>query len=434
MSTSIPGLAHDPFDRDGTPAVFIETPPVRDALATMREVYRDPQGLGILTGPAGSGRRTILEQFASSLERDDIAAVVVDGNGMDRVALLRTVLSGIGYELTDVAPDDLGRMLRVFLLHQCHGGQPALLAFLNAADMHPTGLQEVCDLAAITAGDEHAARIVLAGDERLERIVAAPAMGPVRERLSMRYRIRPLDLMETDEYIVRHLRAAGAPSHSHFLTDGAIALIWRASDGRPGRIGELTRRALQSVDLPADTQAVRTLIDAGKAASRSTATGPVAPRPVRAPKTTGTRIVVTREGQIVHDLQLRAGRFLVGRDPRNDVTLPSRYVSRHHALLILREDRAWIADLKSVNGTLVNSRRIGQAVLRHDDVVSIGSYRLKYLNPVARYADEPEQPDLADTAVMRSLQDAHRLFPVRTDGDDTVVQSGHTGTDHTNPN
>jgi hypothetical protein len=354
---------------------------------------------------------------------------------MDRVALLRTVLSGIGYELTDVGPDDLSRMLHVFLLHQCHGGQPALLAFMNAGDMHPTALQEICNLAAITAGDEYAARIILAGDERLERIIAAPAMGPVRERLSMRYRIRPLDLMETDDYIIRHLRAAGASSHTHLLTDGAIALIWRASDGRPGRIGELTRRALQTADLPVDTQAVGSLLG-GDAEALTAHVAPSLrgePRPVTEPSPAGTRVVVTLDGRVVHDLDLAPGRFLLGRDPHNDVTLPSRYVSRHHALLILREDRAWIADLKSANGTFVNSRRVGQSVLRHEDVVSIGNHRLKYLNPLARHTDEPAPSDPGDTAVMRSLREAHRLFPVKAGGEDTVVQTGHTGTDDPGP-
>ncbi|MEJ2604180.1 MAG: FHA domain-containing protein [Gammaproteobacteria bacterium] len=435
MSIRIPGLQREPFGSDGTPAVFIETPSVHEALATLDKVYRDPQGLGTLIGPAGSGRRTILEQFSSRLESEDICAVVVDGNGMDRVALLRTVLSRIGYELADVGPDDLSRMLQVFLLHQCHNGQPALLAFLNAGDMHPTVLQEICNLAAITAGDEYAARIVLAGDERLERIVGAPAMGPVRERLSMRCRVRPLDLMETDDYIVRHLGAAGAISHTHLLTDEAIALIWRASDGRPGRIGELTRRVLRTADLPADAQAVRSLLGSDPAEHPVAAANnpPGEPRPVNAPPPAGTRIVVTLDGRVVHDLDLVPGRYLLGRDLHNDVTLPSRYVSRHHALLILREDRAWIADLKSANGTFVNSRRVGQSVLRHEDVVSIGNHRLKYLNPVARRAHEPAGSDPGDTAIMRSLREAHRLFPVRGGGEDTVVQTEPTGTDDSNP-
>ncbi|WP_405220415.1 FHA domain-containing protein [Lentisalinibacter sediminis] len=411
---------------DGISPVYIETPPMRDAIAMMHEVYRDPKGLGTINGLAGSGRRTVLEQFASRLRREDVSAVVVDGNGMDRLALLRTVLSEIGYELDTVAPDDLSSMLRVFLIHQCHAGQPVFLGFVNVSGMHPSALEEICRLVQITAANEAAARLVLCCDDRLEQIIRAPAMGPVRERITAGCRLRPLDLIETDDYIVRHLRAAGAGSHTEYLTDGAIALLWRASGGLPGEIESLTMDVLLGGRLPADTQEVREALglderlpEPALAGEPTDAIRPQAP----------TRLVVSRDGEVVSDRHWPAGRVLIGRDAHNDVALPSRYVSRHHALVVVEDGRAWIADLKSMNGTYVNSRRVSQKALQHDDVISIGNHRVKYLNPAARYGDDAEEPGLADTAIMRSLQEVRHLFAVDAAGDDTVLQDANeTGT------
>ncbi|WP_405238791.1 FHA domain-containing protein [Lentisalinibacter orientalis] len=411
---------------DGNSPVYIETPPMRDALAMMHEVYRDPKGLGTLSGLAGSGRRTVLEQFASRLRREDVSAVVVDGNGMDRLALLRTVLSEIGYELDTVAPDDLSSMLRVFLIHQCHAGQPVFLGFVNVSGMHPSALEEICRLAQITAANEAAARLVLACDDRLEQIIRAPAMGPVRERITAGCRLRPLDLIETDDYIVRHLRAAGASTHTEYLTDGAIALLWRASGGLPGEIESLTLDVLLGGRLPADKEEVREALGLDDIAAVSPAVGDTAHATRSEPP---TRLVVSRDGEIVSDRHWPAGRVLIGRDAHNDVTLPSRYISRHHALIVVEDGRAWIADLKSMNGTYVNSRRVSQKALQHDDVISIGNHRVKYLNPAARYGDAAEEPGLADTAIMRSLQEVRHLFAVDEAGDDTVLQdAGETGT------
>jgi len=411
---------------DGTSPVYIETPPMRDALAMMHEVYRDPKGLGTLSGLAGSGRRTVLEQFASRLRREDVSAVVVDGNGMDRLALLRTVLSEIGYELDTVAPDDLSSMLRVFLIHQCHAGQPAFLGLVNVSGMHPSALEEICRLAQITAANEAAVRIVLSCDDRLEQIIRAPAMGPVRERITAGCRLRALDLIETDDYIVRHLRAAGADSHTEYLTDGAIALLWRASGGLPGEIESLTLDVLLGDRLPADTEDVREGLGLDERAAQPQAVSePVKPSRPEPP----TRLVVSRDGEIVSDRHWPAGRVLIGRDAHNDVTLPSRYVSRHHALIVVEDGRAWIADLKSMNGTCVNSRRVSQKALQHEDVISIGNHRVKYLNPEARYGDVAEEAGLADTAIMRSLQEVRHLFAVDGAGDDTVLQdAGETAT------
>ncbi len=410
---------------DGTSPVYIETPPMRDALVMMHEVYRDPRGLGTLAGLAGSGRRTVLEQFASRLRREDVSAVVVDGSGMDRLALLRTVLSDIGYELDAVAPDDLASMLRVFLIHQCHAGQPVFLGFVNVSGMHPSALEEICRLAQITAANEAAARLVLSCDDRLEQIIKASAMGPVRERITAGCRLRPLDLIETDDYIVRHLRAAGARAHTEYLTDGAIALLWRASGGLPGEIESLTLDVLLGGQLPADTQEVREALDLDDRIQQP-AEAAVATDRARAGPT--TRLVVSRGDEVVSDRYWPAGRVLIGRDSHNDVSLPSRYVSRHHALIVVQEGRAWIADLKSMNGTYLNSRRVSQKALQHEDVISIGNHRVKYLNPAARYTGADEAAALADTAVMRSLQEVRHLFAVDQTGDDTVVQdAGETG-------
>ncbi|HKL63275.1 MAG TPA: FHA domain-containing protein [Woeseiaceae bacterium] len=420
MISRIPGLEREPFGTDGTSPVYIETSPVRDALAVMHEVYRDPKGLGTLVGLTGSGRRTVLEQFASRLRREDVSAVVVDGNGMDRLALLRTVLSEIGYELDAVASDDLSSMLRVFLIHQCHAGQPAFLAFVNVSGMRPSALEEICRLAEITAADGAAARLMLCCDERLEHIIEAPAMARIRERITARARLRPLDLIEGDDYIVRHLRAAGAGSHADYLTDDAIALLWRASGGLPGEIEAMTLAVLSRAELPADTDDVHRILGLDEAPQ------PATPRPVEPSAAEDaeppTRLVVSRDGQIVSDGSWPAGRVLIGRDSHNDVTLPSRYVSRHHALIVVQDAHAWIADLKSMNGTYVNSRRVSQQALVHEDVISIGNHRVKYLNPAARQAAGGEEAALAETAMMRSLQEVRHLFAVEPSGDDTVMQ------------
>jgi len=426
MISRIPGLEREPFGTDGPSPVYIETSPARDALAMMHEVYRDPKGLGTLVGLAGSGRRTVLEQFASRLRREDVSAVVVDGNGMDRLALLRTVLSEIGYQLDAVAPDDLSRMLRVFLIHQCHADQSAFLGFVNVSGMHPSALEEICRLAGITAADAAAARLVLSCDERLNPIIRAPAMAPVRERITARCRLRPLDLIEAGDYIVRYLRAAGARSPTDYLTDGAITLLWRASGGLPGEIEAMTLELLSRAGLPADTDDVREILGLDEPAQQAgvRAVEPDAARKAGPP----TRLVVSRDGAVVSDRGWAAGRVLIGRDPHNDITLPSRYVSRHHALIVVQDADAWIADLKSTNGTYVNSRRVSQQALRHEDVISIGNHRVKYLNPAAGNAGAGKESDLAETAIMRSLQEVRHLFAVQHSDDDTLMQDA-TGTD-----
>ncbi|MDX1631572.1 MAG: sigma 54-interacting transcriptional regulator, partial [Thermoanaerobaculia bacterium] len=53
-----------------------------------------------------------------------------------------------------------------------------------------------------------------------------------------------------------------------------------------------------------------------------------------------------------------AGENLVGSHPTCEVTLPDPAVSRHHAVLVVGEDRIEVADLSSENGTAVDGRSL----------------------------------------------------------------------------
>jgi len=102
-------------------------------------------------------------------------------------------------------------------------------------------------------------------------------------------------------------------------------------------------------------------------------------------------------------------RLLIGRGEHADITIIDRFVSRQHALFLRNASGDWILDLKSTNGTSVNSVLVRQRRLAHGDIINIGNHRLLYHNPAARTAGPlpaPGSEQLGDTAVMRSLQAA----------------------------
>jgi chromosome segregation ATPase len=78
-----------------------------------------------------------------------------------------------------------------------------------------------------------------------------------------------------------------------------------------------------------------------------------------------------------HSVVLR-GRTTIGRDRDNDLALAMRSVSRHHAVLIPGFRTAFVQDLGSTNGVLVNQRRVRCARLEHGDMISIGEAQFRY--------------------------------------------------------
>lgn len=79
----------------------------------------------------------------------------------------------------------------------------------------------------------------------------------------------------------------------------------------------------------------------------------------------------------------------IGRDPSNDVVLPSPNVSRFHAQIQKIGQRYRVEDLRSSNGTFVNGERIdGPFWLKPEDSISIGQYRfLMGKDQLASYDD-----------------------------------------------
>ena len=90
--------------------------------------------------------------------------------------------------------------------------------------------------------------------------------------------------------------------------------------------------------------------------------------------------------------------------------IESKFISRHHALLVRHGSSTLLMDLNSANGTLVNSRRISNQVLANDDVITLGDYGLKFVDPGARRREAVEGISLDDTVVMMTLEDMRQVL------------------------
>lgn len=98
---------------------------------------------------------------------------------------------------------------------------------------------------------------------------------------------------------------------------------------------------------------------------------------------------LTRNGTVIQQIRFDQPQILIGRARDNDISIPTRYVSNHHILLIRQGASTVLVDLNSTNGTFVNSKRVHKHVLAHNDVITVDqrsmfvSYRIRYSEPSA---------------------------------------------------
>ncbi|BCA57013.1 hypothetical protein W02_41530 [Nitrospira sp. KM1] len=87
-------------------------------------------------------------------------------------------------------------------------------------------------------------------------------------------------------------------------------------------------------------------------------------------------VLVKLDGQTAHPLEIADGGLTIGRRSDNDLSVDDHTVSAYHARIVKVQSVYFIEDLKSTNGTSVNSRRITRHQLRDTDVITIGKHRM----------------------------------------------------------
>ena len=398
------GLREQPFHQSGRPAAFVQYKSQHEALTFLKSVLSDDRGVGLLYGPEASGKSTLVDHFVESLPAD-LAVAVVDGTRLKTTQLLSKILGQFGYELGLGSADELLNMLNVFAVQQTRTYQPPLLILENLHNMYPSALLALCKLAALTMHKRFALRIILVSNRPVRPILQSPGMNCIADRLVGAFELGPLTANETLHYLYTKLKVCGVNQPDHIFPVDVCDELHIASAGWPGILDGIAMCTIDRADrFPVrhrdiDHPAIRNTSDNFEGSD-----GVASSTDSEAPK-----LIVTRTGKTLQEFKMTDSKVLVGRSELSDVFINHQYVSKHHALLVRDRNALLLVDLKSTNGTFVNSRRVRSTVLRHDDIVSLGNHAIKVDHPSNRARVDIGQSDIADTAYMKSITDVRRL-------------------------
>jgi len=415
MDLSAAGLQEQPFRTHGKPLPFVYYSGQQAALDFLNSTYEHSQGLGLFLGPTLSGKTTILRQFVESLDAD-IAVAIVDGAGLNTTALLEALLGQFGYRLDYNCVNELINMLKVFTMQQAASGRPPLLIIEHTHAMNPNALRVLCELASIKVRHASALRMIFSSDRSIQSIIEAPAMECIAGRLTGEFYVQPLARSETTDYLYAKLEAGGSNDPSRIMPESICNELHEASGGWPGILDRLALLALARADecpvqedhierpeISDETGAIRLqLLD--EETDTDTDTG------AEMEGDASPRLYLSLNGKTVGELILDQPRALVGRSDHNDLSIESRFISRHHAMFIRHGSATFLMDLNSTNGTYVNSRKVSNHVMMHDDIVSLGNHSIKFVYPAATIGSQGNEAGLADTAIMKNLEDMRRML------------------------
>src|ERR1043165_6290264 len=84
-------------------------------------------------------------------------------------------------------------------------------------------------------------------------------------------------------------------------------------------------------------------------------------------------VVMTPGAQEGKSLDIKLAQFVIGRDPQCQLRPASPVISKRHCALIQRENKVFLRDFDSTNGTFVNDEQIkGEVELKNNDVLKAG--------------------------------------------------------------
>jgi type II secretory pathway predicted ATPase ExeA len=210
-------------------------------------VYAITNGEGIIkvVGEVGSGK-TMLCRMLQTILPERIESIYLANPSVAP----EDVLHAIAFELQLKLPKNADRLkvmqaLQAYLLARYAEGRQVVIFVEEAQGMPLATLEEIRLLSNLETKQDKLLQIVLFGQPELDDNLNQEHIRQLRERITHRFNLGPLQTRDVGEYLIFRLRAAGYHG-PHLFTESAIKKLSKASEGLVRRINILADKALLS--------------------------------------------------------------------------------------------------------------------------------------------------------------------------------------------
>jgi len=235
------GFTEPPFNITPDPRFLFFSEKHRDAFNHLLFGLRERKGFIQITGEIGAGKTTICRALLQQLEPEKYRTALVLNPHMSNIQLLRTVLRE--FKLKSGGNDRVLLLERLnnFLLDECAADRDVVLIVDDAQAMTVEALEQLRLLSNLETDQRKLLQIILIGQPELRDQLAQ--LEQLRQRITVRYHLRPLRLEETAYYIQHRLNVAGS-SRPPVFTRWAVRAVQRYSRGVPRLINAVCDKTL----------------------------------------------------------------------------------------------------------------------------------------------------------------------------------------------
>lgn len=243
MYTKYFGFKEKPFTLTPNPRFIFLSKHHKEAFAHLLYGINSRYGFIELIGEVGTGKTTVLRTLLGQLQDKNYRTALIFNPSLTGVELLRSINTEFGIDASSPYANELLAVLNRFLLEENTNARTVVLVIDEAQNLDPATLEQIRLISNLETEDDKLIQIILAGQPELEQLLSKPELRQINQRIAVRYRLSPISMEETRDYIRHRMEVAGESGGVSF-SRYAIKYIYLYTRGVPRMINILCDRAL----------------------------------------------------------------------------------------------------------------------------------------------------------------------------------------------
>jgi general secretion pathway protein A len=213
------GLRANPFSTSSDPTSLVWTTRARKAFDDVAQSIESRRGLILLTGEAGTGKTTLINQLRGWLRKKSMPTAFIFNPLLDPDNFFRFALAEFGIRLDHFSPTNPLVRLQGWLLECYRAGETPVLIVDEAQSLSLPLLEALVLLVNLEMGQEKLIQIVLSGQPELNEKLKRPELRKLHQRIALRCATASFTDEEFRTFIESRLRSAGSDGNPVFSAE-----------------------------------------------------------------------------------------------------------------------------------------------------------------------------------------------------------------------
>ena len=237
------GLKEAPFTITPNPRFLYLSAKHREALNHLLFGIRERKGFVQLTGEVGAGKTTLCRALLEQLPPEQFSTALILNPVLHPDQMMAAIATEFGLDIRNKDRFQILQILNHFFLEEMAKQRDVVLIIDEAQNLTNDLLEQVRLISNLETDDRKLIQIVLMGQPELRDRLNDHSLRQLRQRITVRYHLRPLRFTEVKDYIRHRLHISGANGSPYF----SIAAVWRIfkySNGIPRLVNAVCDKCL----------------------------------------------------------------------------------------------------------------------------------------------------------------------------------------------